>query len=205
VPIGTATFLALGAAGALAKGAGQISAARATKLSREEKDELKDLQRLRERGQLGLTEEQAGKLDQTLLGQRGGLLREQQQQTLQQQASSGRPLSGRDIFLREQATQRGQQELLQQENTLRMQADEAAAASQQARMQALRGQQMQTKAATRAAIGDTVGNVLGQAGELGMMGAAGKIDPNAFGGEGDAWLQALIDKVQNSSSATTGG
>ena len=87
---------------------------------------------------------------------------------------------------------------MQQENTLRMQADEAAAASQQARMQALRGQQMQSKAAT-------VGGVLAQAGELGMMGAAGKIDPNAFGGEGDAWLQALFDKEQNSSSATTGG
>jgi hypothetical protein len=170
------------------------------KLSKAEEEELAELQKLKETGELGLTEAQEGRLEQQFLGRRGGLLREQQQAALQQQAAGG-PVSGRDIFLREQARQAGQQELIAQENLLRAQAEEAAAATQEARIAALRGQEMQAKAATRAAVGETIGGALQYAGDLGMLGAMGKIDP-AFGGEMDAWLQNFS---AGTASQTTGG
>jgi hypothetical protein len=74
------------------------------------------------------------------------------------------------------------------QNLQRAQADSAAAAQQRQRATQLRGQEIQAKAATRAAVGQTIGDTLSFAGDIGMLGAMGKIDP-AFGGEMDAWLQ----------------
>jgi hypothetical protein len=70
--------------------------------------------------------------------------------------------------------------LIAQENLLRAQAEEAAAATQEARIAALRGQEMQAKAATRAAIGETIGGAAGAAGDIAMLAAMGKIPPEAF-------------------------
>jgi hypothetical protein len=183
----TATLLALGAAGALAKGAGQIGAARAGKLSRAEKEELARIEKARAEGNLGLTEKQDARLEQQFLGQRGGSQRQAQQLALQQQTASG-PVSGRDVFLREQARSVAERGMAADQNLQRAQADSAAAAQQRQRATQLRGQEIQAKAATRAAVGQTIGDTLSFAGDIGMLGAMGKIDP-AFGGEMDAWLQ----------------
>ena len=200
MPIGTTALLLAGGA-ALAKGAGQIASARAGKLTKEEKDELKRLQEAQAAGQLGLTEAQEGRLEQQFLGTRGGMLREQQQQALQQQAAGG-PVSGRDIFLREQMRQKGQQDLIAQENLLRAQAQASAEQQQLARIQQLRGQEIQTKAATRAAVGETIGGALGAGADLAMLGAMGKIDPMAFEGEMTNWFGGIS---ANTASQTTSG
>ena len=174
--------MALQAGAGLASGIGNIAAARAMRLSSDEKRELEELRQRRQAGQLGLTEAQEGRLEQQFATRRGGMLR-QQQATALQQAAQGGPVSGRDVFLREQAQQAGQAELLQQENMLRAQADAAAAQEQEARLQSLEAQKKQAKAAMGQAIAGTIAGVLGAPVEplqtYGMLSATGKISPYA--------------------------
>ena len=178
LPVG----MALQAGAGLASGIGNIAAARAMRLTADEERELEELRQRRQAGQMGLTEAQEGRLEQQFATRRGGMLR-QQQATALQQATQGGPVSGRDVFLREQAQQAGQTELLQQENMLRAQADAAAAQEQEARLQSLQAQEKQAKAAIRQAVAGTVAGVLGAPVEplqtYAMLSATGKISPYA--------------------------
>jgi hypothetical protein len=152
------------------------------RLTEDERRELEELQRARQAGQLGLTEAQEGRLEQQFATRRGGLLRQQQATALQQAAQAG-PVSGRDVFLRQQAAQAGQAEILRAENELRAQADAAAEATQTARLKELRQQDKAAKAAVRQAIGGTIAGVLGAPvqplQQYGLLSATGKISPYA--------------------------
>ena len=187
----------LKAGAGLAQGIGNVAAARAMRLTPAEEAELERLRRLRESGQLGMTEAQEGRLEQQLLTRRGGMLR-QQQATALQQAAQGGPVSGRDIFLREQAQQAQQMQQLQAENQLKAQADAAAAAEQEARLQTLQQQQKQAQAATRQAIGSTVAGVLGAPVSTmetyAMLGATGKLSPYAGRTDEETLMFALGDE-----------
>jgi hypothetical protein len=174
--------MALQAGAGLASGIGNIAAARAMRLTADEERELEELRQRRQAGQMGLTEAQEGRLEQQFATRRGGMLRQQQATALQQAAQAG-PVSGRDVFLREQAQQAGQTQMLQQENLLRAQADAAAAQEQEARLQSLQAQEKQAKAAIRQAVAGTVAGVLGAPVEplqtYAMLSATGKISPYA--------------------------
>jgi hypothetical protein len=152
------------------------------RLTEDERRELEELQRARQAGQLGLTEAQEGRLEQQFATRRGGLLRQQQATALQQAAQAG-PVSGRDVFLRQQAAQAGQAEILRAENELRAQAEAAAEATQTARLKELRQQDKAAKAAVRQAIGGTIAGVLGAPvqplQQYGLLSATGKISPYA--------------------------
>jgi len=195
-----ATGTALGAAGALAGGIGNISAARQMRLTEDERRELEELQRARQAGQLGLTEAQEGRLEQQFATRRGGLLRQQQATALQQAAQAG-PVSGRDVFLRQQAAQAGQAEILRAENELRAQAEAAAEATQTARLKELRQQDKAAKAAVRQAIGGTIAGVLGAPvqplQQYGLLSATGKISPYAAVNETQVLETAIGDEVDD--------
>lgn len=188
---------ALGAASGLATGIGNIAAARAMRLTDEEQAELAELERRRAAGELGLTEAQAARLEQQYLMQQGGVRRQQQATALQQAAAAG-PVSGRDVFLREQARGAGEAQMLQQQNLMRAQADAAAAAQQEQRLQQLRAQEKEVKAAMRSAVAGTVAGVLGapveQLQTYGLLSATGKISPYAALSESQILATALGDE-----------
>lgn len=172
----------LKAASGLATGIGNIAAARQMRLSPEEERELEELIRLREAGQLGLTEAQEGRLEQQFAMRRGGLMRQQQATALQQAAAAG-PVSGRDVFLREQARQQEAITATQQENILRAQQEAEAAVKQEQRLASLKEQEKQAKIAMSQAVAGTVAGVLGAPVEplqqYGLLSATGKISPYA--------------------------
>lgn len=195
MPIAATTLLIAGAAASAtaagAKAGGRRAAAKRAGLSPEEQKELEELQKLRETGQLGLTDAEQQRLDQSLLTQRGGMLR-QQQATALQQAAQGGPVSGRDVFLREQTQQAGQQQVIREENALRQQADAAASDRQRARQAFLRQQQMASDVAKAQATADMFSdplNVLGEAAMgVGMGLGSGDLDPTLMTAASDADL-----------------
>jgi len=173
----TATALLVGgaiasAAAAGGKAGGRRAAAKRAGLSPEEQKELEELQRLRETGQLGLTDAEQQRLDQSLLTQRGGMLRQQQATALQQAAQAG-PVSGRDVFLREQTQQAGQQQMVRDEAALRQQVEASAAEQQRARQAFLRQQQIASDMAKAQATADMFSDPLGVLGGAAMTAGTG--------------------------------
>jgi hypothetical protein len=173
----TATALLVGGAiaaagGAAAKAGGRRASAKRAGLSPEEQKELEELQKLRETGQLGLTDAQQQRLDQSLLTQRGGMLRQQQATALQQAAQAG-PVSGRDVFLRQQTQQAGQQQAVRDEAALRQQVEAAASDQQRARQAFLRQQQIASDMAKAQATADMFADPLGILGGAAMTAGTG--------------------------------
>jgi hypothetical protein len=197
MPIAATTLLIGGAiASATAAGAkagGRRAAAKRAGLSPEEQKELEELQKLRETGQLGLTDAQQQRLDQSLLTQRGGMMRQQQATALQQAAQAG-PVSGRDVFLRQQTQQAGQQQMVREENALRQQADAAASDQQRARQAFLRQQQIASDVAKAQATADMFSDplsVLGDAAmDVGLGLGTGDLDPTLMTAKTDEDLLA---------------
>ena len=176
MPIAATTLLIGGAiASATAAGAkagGRRAAAKRAGLSPEEQKELEELQKLRETGQLGMTDAQQQRLDQSLLTQRGGMMRQQQATALQQAAQAG-PVSGRDVFLRQQTQQAGQQQMVRDEAALRQQADAAASDQQRARQAFLRQQQIASDVAKAQATADMFSDPLSILGGAAMTAGTG--------------------------------
>jgi hypothetical protein len=104
---------------------------------------LRELQQMREAGALGLTEEQQASLDAQFRQQGAQQVMEAQAQQLAAQAA--RPASARDVFLQEAAGQLAQQQAITEQNLVRLQADEAAAARQEQELQQLLMQRMQAQ------------------------------------------------------------
>ena len=145
MPVGmTAALIAAGlaAAGAVAKGVGETRAAK--KLFTEaDEEELAELRR-RERTGEALTEAQRARLESRARIGQAAAARQLEAAALQQAAASARgPVSGRDVFLRQQAEQAAVRGMRQKQNLAIQSAEQAAEQANAAKIQALREQQRQ--------------------------------------------------------------
>lgn len=171
----TLGLLGLGVARAgagIAQGIGQVRAARAAELTPQQEAELRELRERQRRGELGLTEAEEGALRRQFETAQMGAARDLQGLALTQQAAQqagGRAISGREIFLQEQAEQQALRTMQQQEQTAVLQAEQAAEQEQRARIAALETQQQSAEAALRAARAATVAGALGGAADVGSQ------------------------------------
>lgn len=159
MPVGLATGIIAGAT-ALSAGAqvgGGIAQRRAARraaaqtFTEADQRELERLERMQREGALGLTERERATVEGELAAARGGILRTQQEQALQSQAAGaamGRAVSGRDVFLRQQALQAGAQRAQTEAAGILRQREAEARAEQRARMDQLVAQR-QAAAAIR--------------------------------------------------------
>lgn len=162
------------AAGAgIAKGVGEARAAR--KLFTEEQErELEELERRKRQDALGLTEREEGALRARFDAARSGTERQLQAAALQAAAARG-AVSGRDVFLREQARQAAARQQTQQENLAVMEADAAKAAAEEARVDLLRQQESAAQAARVQGITNAISGGL-----LGVSDVAGAVAGQQF-------------------------
>jgi|TARA_R100000084_G_scaffold104183_1_gene60602 hypothetical protein len=162
------------AAGAgIAKGVGEARAAR--KLFDEDMElELEELERRKKEEALGLTEMEEGAIRARFLAAQSGTQRQLQAQELEAAAASG-AVSGRDVFLREQAKQAAARRQTQQENLAIVEADTAKAAAETARVDLLRQQRAAADAARIQGITNAVSGGL-----LGVSQAAGGYQAQQF-------------------------
>ncbi|MGA1633036.1 MAG: hypothetical protein ACO4BU_13095 [Phycisphaerales bacterium] len=144
---------------------GSLVAARARRLTDEERAELEELERMQAAGELGFTEAEEVTFEQQLLSQRAAERRSQEALALQQAAAGG-PASGREAFLREQARAAERAGLIREQNVARAAAEAQAAARAEARLQELRAADKAAKAAVRQAAFDVPATFLGATGEL---------------------------------------
>tara|TARA_R100001463_G_scaffold11518_3_gene32222 strand:+ start:124 stop:780 length:657 start_codon:yes stop_codon:yes gene_type:complete len=158
----TALLIAGGTAAAagIAKGVGQARAAKKS-FSDEQRRELALLEERRRADQLGLSEREEGALRARFLAAQSGTERQLQADALQAAAAGG-AVSGRDVFLREQAKQSAARMQTQQENLAVADADAATAAAEEARADLLRQQLNAAEAARAQGIATAVsGGLLG--------------------------------------------
>jgi len=150
MPILTAALIAGGAAAAsgIAKGVGEARAAKKMRLTDAEARELEELERRKAAGQLGLDERQRGSIEQQFLAEQAGASRELEAAALQQAAARGLSgsVSGREVFLQEQAEAGAKMAMRQQQNIAVQQASQAEAQAEQARIDAMTMQQKQADA-----------------------------------------------------------
>jgi len=154
------------AAGGVAQGIGTAKAGKAMRLTEDEQRELDELLERRRAGELGLTERERGRMEQRFLAEQAGAQRELEAQALQQAAARGLAggISGREVFLAEQAEAQAERGIRQQQNVLMQQADEAERAREQARIDSQIAQQKAAEAQRRAGIAQAV--------SLGLAGGA---------------------------------
>lgn len=171
----TLGLLGLGVARAgagIAQGVGQARAARALELTESQRVELRELQRRRRAGELGLTGSEEATLRAQFEQQQMGAARQLEGMALQQQAQQqglGRAVTGRDIFLQEQAEQQTLRGLEQQEQVEINRANEAARQEELATIQALEVQRKNADAALRTARANIVAGALGGAADVGSQ------------------------------------
>ena len=167
ISLTTALLVAGGlkAAGGIASGIGEARAGKKMMLTAAQQKELEELERRQARGQLGLTEAERGALEQRFLTEQAGAQRELEAAALQQAAARGLSgsVSGRDIFLQEQAEAGARLEMRQRQNEAVLEADRAEQAAERARIDAMNAQQQAAEA--RRAQG------IMQAASLGLAGA----------------------------------
>jgi len=171
------TLLAGGAAIAkagagIAQGVGTARAAKKMMLTDAEKRELADLEARQRRGELGLTEEQRGGLEARFLQEQAGATRELQTQGLQQAAARGGGVSGRELFLQEQARAGAQTGMRVQQGQVLAEAERAAAQAEAQRIEAMRQQQKAAEAQRAQGIAQAVSGGLAGAADVGMQAAA---------------------------------
>jgi len=152
------TAAGLAASGGVAQGIGTAKAAKAMQLSEAEQAELEKLLERQRRGELGLSERQRGIMEQRFLAEQAGAQRELEAQALQQAAARGLAggVSGREVFLAEQAEAQAERGIRQQQNVLMQQADEAERARQEARIAGQLQQQRAAEAQRRQGIAQAV-------------------------------------------------
>lgn len=139
-------------ASAVGQGIGGIQAAKKLKLTPEEEEEQRKLEEARKGGQLGMTEEQRGAMNAMFLAEQSSGARQAQQAQMVAAATRGPAVSGREVFLEEQARQAADLKRVQAENALRNQAEQVAAAQQEARLFNLQGQEQAAEIAMTEAI-----------------------------------------------------
>jgi len=159
------------AAGGVAQGIGTARAAKKMMLTDAEKRELAELEARQQRGELGLSEEQRGALEARFLQEQAGAARELQAQGLQQAAARGGGVSGRELFLQEQARAGAQTGMRVQQGEVLAQAEREAASAEAARIEAMRAQQKAAEAKRAEGIAQAVSLGLAGAGEAGVEAA----------------------------------
>lgn len=172
--IGTALLIGAGAAKAaagIAQGIGTARAAKKMMLSEAEKRELAELEARQRQGELGLSEEQRGALEARFLQEQAGATRELQAQGLQQAAARGGGVSGRELFLQEQARAGAQTGMRVQQGQVLAQAEREAAAAEAARIEAMRNQQRLAEAQRAQGIMQAVTGGLAGAADVGLQAA----------------------------------
>ena len=158
--------------GGVAQGIGTARAARALELTPEQQAELDALRRRRRRGELGLTGGEEARLRRQAEGAQMGVTRDLEAMALQQaaaQQAGGRAVSGRDIFLQEQAEQQTLRTLQQAEEESIRQADIAERQAERAQIAQLEQQAAQAEAQRRAGIAQAVTLGLTGAADVGMQ------------------------------------
>ena len=142
------------AASGVAQGIGTTQAAKAMRLTEDEQKELDELLRRRREGELGLSERELGALEQRFLAEQAGAQRELEAQSLQQAAARGLSggVSGREVFLAEQAEALAKRGMRQEQNVLVQQADQAERDREEARIDAQLAQQKAAEAQRRQGI-----------------------------------------------------
>jgi hypothetical protein len=172
------TLMAIGgvakAGAGIAEGVGTARAAKKMMLTPAQQRELDDLTKRQRTGELGLTEQQRGGIEQRFLAEQAGAQRELQAQGLQEAAARGASggYSGRDLFLREQAEATASLGMRQQQNQVVNELDAAQADADRARIDAMRTQQREAEALRAQGITQAVSGGLAGAGEA-STGAAG--------------------------------
>jgi hypothetical protein len=169
IGIGTALLIAGGAkaASGIASGIGQARAAKKMMLTEAEQKELSELERRQQAGELGLTEGERGALEQRFLAEQAGAQRELEAAALQQAAARGMggPISGREVFLAEQAEATAERQMRQSQNLAVADIDRAEAEAEAARMDAMRAQQKAAEAQRTQGIFNAVSLGLAAGGE----------------------------------------
>ena len=167
ISLTTALLVAGGlkAAGGIASGIGEARAGKKMMLTDAQKKELEELERRQARGQLGLHKRERGTLEQRFLTEQAGAQRELEASALQQAAARGLggAVSGREVFLQEQAESGARLEMRQRQNEAVLEADRAERDAERARIDAMNAQQQAAEA--RRAQG------IMQAASLGLAGA----------------------------------
>ena len=158
------------AAGGVAQGIGTARAAKKMMLTDAQKRELAELEARQRRGELGLSEEQRGALEARFLQEQAGAARELQAQGLQQAAARGGGVSGRELFLQEQARAGAQTGMRVQQGEVLAQAEREAASAEAARIEAMRAQQKAAEAKRAEGIAQAVSGGLAGAADVAMQG-----------------------------------
>jgi len=144
MPIGTMAALGIASAGlGLAKGVGGAIAAKKS-FSPEMEERMRELERMRKSGQLGLSEADRQGLEASLATQRGAGLRQAQTISEQQRQAAGG--SGRELFLAEVAQADAEQQARVAGAEIIGAQETAAKQAQQQELAALTSQQAQAKA-----------------------------------------------------------
>ena len=150
MPIGTMAALGIASAGlGAAKGVGGAIAAKKS-FSPEMEERMRELELLRESGQLGLSEADRQGLESSLATQRGAGLRQAQTISEQQRQAAGG--SGRELFLAEVAQADAEQQARVAGAEIIAAQETAAQQAQQNELAALQNQQAQAKAAAISAL-----------------------------------------------------
>ena len=167
---------ALSAGAGVAQGIGTARAGKKLRLSEAEQRELDQLTQRQRTGELGLTEQQRGALEQRFLSEQAGAQRELQAQGLQEAAARGVAggASGREAFLREQARSSAALGMRQQQNVALSEMDAAAADAERQRIAMLRQQQQQADTMRAQGIAQAVSGGLAGAGQAAQSAAAMK-------------------------------
>ena len=171
----TLGLIASGAAqaiGGIAQGVGTARAAKAMRLTPQQQRELDELRRRQRTGDLGLTGSEEARLRRQAEGAQMGVTRDLEAMALQQaaaQQAGGRAVSGRDIFLQEQAEQQTLRTLQQAEEESIRQADIAERQAERAQIAQLEQQAQQAEAQRRAGIAQAVTLGLAGAADVGMQ------------------------------------
>ena len=135
------------ALGSATRGIGGALAARQM-FTKEDRQRLEELERLKREGALGATEEELARVEGLGASLRGATLRQQEAQSAREAAMMGGAVSGRDIFLREQAQAQAGREADEAIRTALTEADVAARAAQEAEIEALEDARAARRAAT---------------------------------------------------------
>jgi hypothetical protein len=160
------------AIGGIAQGIGTARAAKALQLTPQQQRELDELRRRQRTGDLGLTGSEEARLRRQAEGAQMGVTRDLEAMALQQaaaQQAGGRAVSGRDIFLQEQAEQQTLRTLQQAEEESIRQADIAERQAERAQIAQLEQQAQQAEAQRRAGIAQAVTLGLTGAADVGMQ------------------------------------
>ena len=208
MPIGIGAALLIAgaaqAAGGIAGGIGQARAGKKMMLSAAERKELDDLERRGSAGQLGLDEGERGALEQQFLAEQAGAQRELEAAALQQAAARGMggPISGREVFLAEQAEAGAERAMRQDQNRAVQDIDRAEAEAEQARIDAMRAQQKAAEAQRTQGIFTAVSAGLASAGETASQASAQMNDVQIAQIEADAKVQSARETFNQLDTGT---